>query len=63
MDDPVLPWRRKVPRRFEVGDAPPDPPTPKDMHKRVYYEALDPLSISMIISVYVHAYSIQQTHE
>ena len=41
VNDPVLPRRRKVPRRFE-GDAPPEyPPTPKDMYRRVYYEALD----------------------
>ena len=42
VDDPVLPRRRKVPRRFEEGDAPPEyPPTPKDMYRRIYYEALD----------------------
>jgi hypothetical protein len=41
VDDPVLPRRRKVPRRFE-GDAPPEyPSTPKDMYRRVYFEALD----------------------
>ena len=42
VNDPVLPRRRKVPRRFEEGSAPPEyPSTPKDMYRKVYFEALD----------------------
>ena len=39
---PVLPRRRKVPRRFELGIAPPEyDSSPKDMYRRIYFEALD----------------------
>ncbi len=42
VNDPVLPRRRKTPKRFEQGEAPPEYDlTPKDMYKRKYYEALD----------------------
>lgn len=45
VNDPVLPRRRKVPRRFEEGNAPPEyPSTPKDTYRRVYFEALDLLA-------------------
>ena len=38
----VLPRRRKVPRRFEQGIAPPEyDSSPKDMYRRIYFEALD----------------------
>ena len=42
VNDPVLPRRKKVPRRFEEGTAPPEYHSdPKDMYRQVYYEALD----------------------
>ena len=41
ISDPVFPWR-KVPRRYVEGHAPLEyPSTPKDMYRRVYFEALD----------------------
>ena len=42
VDEPQLPRRRKVPRRFEQGSAPAEfAATPKDFYRRVYFEALD----------------------
>lgn len=42
LPEPQLPRRRKVPRRFAVGDAEPEhPATPHDHYKRIYFEALD----------------------
>ena len=44
VDDPVLPRKQKIPRRFEKGNAPPEyNSTLKGMYRRVYYEALDRL--------------------
>ena len=40
--DPVLPRRRKRPRRYEEGEAPHEfDETPEGMYRRVYFEALD----------------------
>ena len=40
--DPQLPRKRKRPRRLEEGAAPPEfDSTPKDLYRRVYYEAID----------------------
>ena len=42
VNDPVLPRKRKVPRRFEDGNAEPEyDESPKDMYRRIYYESLD----------------------
>lgn len=42
VSDPMLPRRRKVPRRLEEGNVPLKyHSTPKDMHRQVYHEALD----------------------
>ena len=38
----ALPWRRKVPRRYEIGDGDGDhPSTPKQHYLTVYFESLD----------------------
>ena len=48
IDPPVLPRRRKAPKRLEVGCGEPShPQSPKDMYRRFYFEALD-LVISAI---------------
>ena len=48
IDPPVLPRRRKAPKRLEVGCGEPYyPQSPKDMYRRFYFEALD-LVISAI---------------
>ena len=40
--EPVLPRRRKVPKRFEHGTAEAEfPSSPKSYYKRIYFEALD----------------------
>ena len=42
INDPVLPRRRKQPKRFEEGSASHEyDRCPKDMFRRIYYEALD----------------------
>ncbi len=42
VSEPVLPRKRKVPRRYEDGSAPPTYDTsPKNMYRRVYFEAID----------------------
>lgn len=42
VNDPMLPWERKVPKCFEQGDAPAEfHSTPKSHYRQVYYEALD----------------------
>ena len=42
VSDSILPRRRRIPRRFENGNAPPTyDATPKDMYRRVYFEAID----------------------
>ena len=41
VNDPVLPRRRKAPRLEEGSALPEYPPSPKDMYRRVYFEALD----------------------
>lgn len=42
VNDPVLPRRKKAPRRIEEGNAPPEyDPTPKGKYRRVYFEAVD----------------------
>jgi len=42
VNDPVLPRKRKVPRRFDDGNAEPEhDDSPKDMYRRIYYESLD----------------------
>ena len=42
VNDPILPRKRKVPRRFEDGSAQPEyDGSPKDMYRRIYFEALD----------------------
>ena len=42
VNDPVLPRKRKVPKRFEQGNAPAEfHSTPKSHYRQVYYEALD----------------------
>ena len=38
----MLPRRRKMPKRFEVGSAPPEfPNEPEDYYCRIYFEGLD----------------------
>ena len=42
VNDLVLPRKRKVPKRFEQGNAPAEfHSTPKSHYRQVYYEALD----------------------
>lgn len=42
VNEPTLPRRRKLPKRFESGDAEYEyPPTAKDMYRQKYYEAFD----------------------
>lgn len=42
VNNPTLPRKRKVPKRFEQGDAPAEfHSTPKNHYRQVYYEALD----------------------
>ena len=42
VDDPVLPRRQKRPRSVEEGSASHEYDScPKDMYRRIYYEALD----------------------
>ena len=42
VNDPVLPRKRKVPKRFEQGNAPAVfHSTLKSHYRQVYYEALD----------------------
>ena len=42
VNDPILPRKRKVPRRFEDRSAQPEyDGSPKDMYRRIYFEALD----------------------
>lgn len=42
VSEPTLPRRRKMPKRFEDGNAPHEyHQTPKDMYRQQYYEALD----------------------
>ena len=42
VDEPTLPRRRKMPKRFEPGNAPPEFPTSaKDLYRQQYFEALD----------------------
>ena len=50
VDEPQLPRRRKLPRRFEQGNAPAEfAVSPKDEYRRVYFEALD-LAVTSICS-------------
>lgn len=42
IDEPVLPRRRRVPRRFEAGTSEAEfPSTPEIHYRRIYYESLD----------------------
>ena len=42
VNNPMLPRKRKVPKRFEQGDAPAEfHLTPRSHYRQVYYEALD----------------------
>ncbi len=42
INDPILPRRRKHPGRFEDGEGPHAfDQTPKDMYRKIYFEALD----------------------
>ena len=42
VSDPVLPRKRKTPRRFEIGGAPPEfCAEPKDHYHCIYFEGLD----------------------
>lgn len=41
IDEPVLPRRRKIPRRVNDGADPHHPPCPKDWYRQQYFEALD----------------------
>lgn len=42
IEEPQPPRRRKAPRRFETGNAPPEfPSTVEDHFRRIYFEALD----------------------
>jgi len=42
VSDPVLPRKQKVPKRFEIGSAPPKYcAEPKDHYRRIYFEGLD----------------------
>jgi len=48
VEEPQLPRRRKVPRRFEQGSAPAESAgSPKEEYRRVYFEALDLAVISI----------------
>ena len=40
--EPLLPRKRKMPKRYEVGSAPSEfPACPKDYYRRIYFEGLD----------------------
>ena len=42
VSDPILPRKRKVPKRLEIGSAPPEYCSePKDHYRRIYFEGLD----------------------
>ena len=42
VETPLLPRRRKVPSRFETGQAPAEfHSTPKDYYRQKYFEAMD----------------------
>lgn len=43
VNEPALPRRRKVPRRFEEGreDTHSYPSTPEDHYRKIYFEAID----------------------
>jgi len=42
VSDPVLPQKRKVPKRFEIGSTPPEYcAEPKDYYRHIYFEGLD----------------------
>ena len=48
VSDPVLPRRRKTPKRYETGES--DSEFPKDvesMYRRIYYEALDLITVAI----------------
>ena len=50
VNDPQLPQKRKVPARYEIGNAPPEyHPTPEGYYRQIYCEALD-LTIQAIES-------------
>lgn len=50
VSDPSLPRKRKVPRRFEMGEAAPEHSlTAKDHYRRIYFQAID-LIVSTIES-------------
>ena len=40
-DDPVLPRKRKIPRRLDDGAPSHHPSTPKDLHRQKYFQVLD----------------------
>ena len=40
--DPLLPRKRRAPARVEIGSRQPTfPETPKDLYRRIYFEAID----------------------
>lgn len=42
VSEPRLPRRRKMPKRLETGNAPPEFATSeKELHRQMYYDALD----------------------
>ena len=42
VNEPTLPRRGKMPKRFEPGNAPPEfPPSAKDLYRQQHFEALD----------------------
>ena len=43
-DDPVLPRKRKAPRRIDEGADPHHPLNPENYHRQHYFEALDEVS-------------------
>ena len=48
IDEPCLPRKRKVPKRFEDGDAEAEfPKSPADYYRRIYFEALDLAVVSI----------------
>ena len=50
VEEPSLPRRRKVPRRYELGQGEPEyPPTAKDHYRQLYFEVLD-LAVTSIAS-------------
>ena len=59
---PLLPWRRCLPARYEDGDAPAEfDDTSESTYRRVYFEALDKLTMSKNCDLTTKVSSIHHT--